>query len=265
MPDNLFEIRQRINAAAETRKITRTMELVASSRLQRSKQQLAAFAPTLRHLEQASACLPETYFSPLPECCGKPAFLVFAGAKGLSGAYGTTLLRFAAERVPGAFLLAVGSAAAAEYPDAQFCFGDDAPSPAFVQTLLNAAETLCQSGKASEVQLIYTKGYTPVTKRLFPLPEPASADAAEALILEPSPRALYPALYSAYARAILYEAHLQAYTAEQVARVAAMDHATRNAGDIINELQADYNRIRQASITAEIIMVSGAANATGGD
>ena len=55
MPDNLFETRQRINAAAQTRKITRTMELVASSRLQRAKQQLAAFAPALRHLSEAAA------------------------------------------------------------------------------------------------------------------------------------------------------------------------------------------------------------------
>jgi len=44
-----------------------------------------------------------------------------------------------------------------------------------------------------------------------------------------------------------------------------MDHATRNAEDIINELQAEYNRIRQASITQEIIMVSGAAKAIGED
>ena len=58
---------------------------------------------------------------------------------------------------------------------------------------------------------------------------------------------------------------MQAYTAEQVARVSAMDHATRNAEDIINELQAEYNRIRQASITQEIIMVSGAAKAIGED
>lgn len=64
MPDNLFETRQRINAAAQTRKITRTMELVASSRLQRAKQQLAAFAPALRHLSEAAACLPEAYFTP---------------------------------------------------------------------------------------------------------------------------------------------------------------------------------------------------------
>ena len=67
MPDNLFETRQRINAAAQTRKITRTMELVASSRLQRAKQQLAAFAPALRHLSEAAACLPEAYFTPDPD------------------------------------------------------------------------------------------------------------------------------------------------------------------------------------------------------
>ena len=139
MPDNLFETRQRINAAAQTRKITRTMELVASSRLQRAKQQLAAFAPALRHLSEAAACLPEAYFTPDPDRPKRRALLVFAGAKGLSGAYSPALLRFAAEHTKGAVLFAAGSAAAAEYPDAYLTFGDDAPSPAFAQALFNAA------------------------------------------------------------------------------------------------------------------------------
>ena len=245
MPDNLFETRQRINAAAQTRKITRTMELVASSRLQRAKQQLAAFAPALRHLSEAAACLPEAYFTPDPD--------------------GPALLRFAAEHTKGAVLFAAGSAAAAEYPDAYLTFGDDAPSPAFAQALFNAVEAPYKSGEVNEVWLVYTEGYTPVRKRLLPLPAPESPHAAGQLILEPSPKALYSTLFAFYTRALLYEAHLQAYTAEQVARVSAMDHATRNAEDIINELQAEYNRIRQASITQEIIMVSGAANAIGED
>ena len=160
---------------------------------------------------------------------------------------------------------AAGSAAAAEYPDAYLTFGDDAPSPAFAQALFNAAEAPYKSGEVSEVWLVYTEGYTPVIKRLLPLPAPESPHAAGQLILEPSPKALYSTLFAFYTRALLYEAHLQAYTAEQVARVSAMDHATRNAEDIINELQAEYNRIRQASITQEIIMVSGAANAIGED
>lgn len=265
MPDNLFETRQRINAAAQTRKITRTMELVASSRLQRAKQQLAAFAPALRHLSEAAACLPEAYFTPDPDRPKRRALLVFAGAKGLSGAYSPALLRFAAEHTKGAVLFAAGSAAAAEYPDAYLTFGDDAPSPAFAQALFNAAEAPYKSGEVIEVWLVYTEGYTPVIKRLLPLPAPESPHAAGQLILEPSPKALYSTLFAFYTRALLYEAHLQAYTAEQVARVSAMDHATRNAEDIINELQAEYNRIRQASITQEIIMVSGAANAIGED
>ncbi len=267
MPDNLFETRQRINAAAQTRKITRTMELIASSRLQRGKQQLAAFAPMLHHLAYAASCLPHSYFSPLAEHCETKALFVFAGAKGLSGAYTPTLLRFCAEYARGAEILAVGSAAAQAYPNAHSCFGDDPPSPAFAQTLLHAAQIRYEAGEFHEVWLIYTEGYTPVAKRLFPLPEPEGMrhTPPESVLLDPTPQAAYAALSAAYARALLYEAHLQAYTAEQVARVSTMDSATQNAEEIIEQLQAEYNRIRQASITQEIIMVSGAANALGED
>lgn len=112
LENNLFDIKKRITAAKQTHKITRTMELIASSRLQRGKTQLAHCQIWLKFMRQAASCLPDSYFKPIdiPQTDRK-AYIIFGGSKGLSGAYSPSLLQYAMPIVMGQIIITVGNAA----------------------------------------------------------------------------------------------------------------------------------------------------------
>ena len=264
MPDNdLFSIKKRITAAQQTRKITRTMELIASSRLQRGKVLLTACNEWSRYIREAARILPDSYFEP-PSDSGddlKRAYIIFGGSRGLSGAYSPNLLQYAKPIVDGHIVGAVGSATEVFFPDAHTSFGDEVPSADYSAAIVRAAMAMRKSEEADEVYLIYTRGTRHVTARLFPLIR--HDEVHEGVIPEPSASKLFPALFGEYAISVVYEAHLQAFVSEQIARVSAMDSATKNADEITEALQATYNRIRQSSITQEIITVSNAARGDG--
>ena len=260
MPDNdLFDIKKRITAATKTRKITRTMELIASSRLQRSKILLANHQVWFRHMRQAVRCLPDSYFEPPAEVRrdAQKVYIVFGGSKGLSGAYSPNLLQYAKPVVSGQLVVAVGSATVAFFPDAHTCFTDGLPSASGARAIVQAVQAICESTGSHEVDMIYSQGTQHLTQPLFPLVRMDEYDSD--MLVEPAAQLVFPALLEQYAESVVYGAQLQAFVSEQIARVSAMDSATRNADDIITDLQATYNRIRQSSITQEIITVSNAA------
>ena len=256
MPENnLFDIKKRINAAMQTRKITRTMELIASSRLQRNKVLLANYQEWLAHMREAAMCLPNSYFeAPADPKNAKKAYIVFGGSKGLSGAYSPNLLQFAKPIVEGHIILAVGSATEVFFPDAYSFLGDEIPSADYSKSITQTARTLYENHETAEVYMLYTRKSKHVVEQLFPLIRLEAH--SKKIYVEPSSKVLFPALFEEYSESVVYEAHLQAFISEQVARISAMDTATRNADEIIDGLQAMYNRIRQASITQEIISVS---------
>lgn len=260
--NNLFNIKKRISAATQTRKITRTMELIASSRLQRGKLLLASCQEWLKHMREATQYLPDSYYELLPDTrnpgsSDKKIYIVFGGSKGLSGAYSPNLLSYAKPAVSGHIVIAIGNATEAFFPDARSLHGDEIPSADYARDIVQAAKTISEKENAHEAHLIYTRDSMHVTERLFPLIR--REQETDDVIFEPSARVLFPALFDEYAESVVYEAHLQAFVSEQIARVSAMDSATQNADEIIEDLQASYNRIRQSSITQEIIAVSNVA------
>ena len=260
MPENnLFDIKKRITAVKQTRKITRTMELIASSRLQRGKVMLAGHQEWARYMREAARCLPGSYFEPLsnPDGDGKKAYIVFGGGKGFSGPYSPNLLQYAQPIVNGHLVVAVGRAAEAFFPGSHSFLGDSPPSASYAAAIVTAAKTIYENKEADEVYMIYAKGSKHITERLFPLlPLERRFDK---VIIEPSAKAVFPTLLSEYAESVVYEVHLHAFIAEQIARVAAMDNATKNADEIHDVLRATYNRIRQSNITQEITGVTNAA------
>jgi len=264
MPENdLFEIKKRMTAATKTSKITRTMELIASSRLHKGKILLANYQGWLRHMREAARCLPDSYFEPLGDAPkdSKKVYVVLGGSKGLSGAYSPNLLQYAKPIVSGHTIVAVGSATEAFFPKAHSFFGDEVPTTNYANTIARTAKAVCESTESDEVYIIYTRGSKHVADQLFPLKRMEEYDVS--VIVEPSEQVLFPMLFEEYAESIVYEALLQAFISEQIARVSAMDSATQNADEILTDLKATYNRIRQTSITQEIITVSNAARGDG--
>lgn len=260
MPENnLLDILKRITAAKQTRKITSTMELIASTRLHRARTLLSNYKDWAKHMRDAAQCLPDSCFSPLTGSNeeNNKVYIVFGGSKGLSGSYGPNLLQYAAPVTEGHMVIAVGSGTGAFFSDAHSFFGDETPSAKGSRAIAQTAKALCKDKVVNEVYLIYMRGTKLITERLYPLvPMKGNNDM---VIAEPSKKVLFPVLFEEYIESVIYEAHLHTFVAEQIARVSAMDNATQNADDIIDELQYTYNRIRQSAITQEIIMVSNAA------
>jgi len=260
MPENnLFDIKKRVTAARQTRKITGTMELIASSRLYRGRILLANYRDWAKYMREAVRCLPDAYFEPLAgsEEGSKKAYIVFCGSKGLSGSYGSNLLDYAAPIADGHLVLAVGSATETYFPDAYRYFDEETPSADVARAIAQTAKVLYESKTVNEVSIIYMRGTEMYTDRLFPLTRIKEYN--DMVIVEPSKKVLFPELLEEYMETVVYEAYLHTFVAEQVARVTAMDSATQNADEIIEDLQSTYNRIRQSAITQEIIMVSNAA------
>lgn len=264
MPENsLFDIKKRVTAAKQTRKITGTMELIASSRLYSGRILLSNYQEWAKQIRKAARCLPDSYFEPIAGSAGvkEKAYIVFVGSKGLSGSYGPNLLEYAAPLVSGHMVISVGSGAETYFPDAYQYFDAEAPSSETARSIARTACKLYESKRVKEVSIIYMRGVDPLSERLLPLTRIEKHN--DMVIVEPSEKVVFPELYEEYIEAVIYETHLHAYVAEQIARVTAMDNATQNADDIIEDLQATYNRIRQSTITQEIIMVSNAARGGG--
>jgi len=261
--NSLFDIKKRVTAAKQTRKITGTMELIASSRLHRGRILLSNYQDWAEHMRKAVQCLPDSYFEPLAGCDGgsKKAYIVFGGSKGLSGSYGSNLLEYAAPIVKGHLVIASGSAAKAFFPDAYRYFDNETPSADGARAIAQTARTLFESKTVNEVYIIYMRGTQLLSEQLFPLVRLEEYNAM--VIAEPSKKVLFKELFEEYIETVVFEAYLYSFVAEQVARVSAMDSATQNADEIIDGLQSKYNRIRQSNITQEIIMVSNAARGGG--
>ena len=260
MPENnLFGIKKRVTAVNQTRKITRTMELIASSRLQRGKVLFAGHQEWAMYIREAARCLPDSYFKPFPNPAGdgQKAYIVFGGDKGFSGSYSPNLLQYAEPIVNGHLILAVGTAAESYFPGSHSILSPTPPSISCAAAIVEEANTVYENNEIDEVYMIYAKSSKHITERLFPLlPLERRFDK---VIIEPSAETVFPTLLRAYAESVVYEVHLHAFIAEQIARVAAMDNATKNADEIHDILQATYNRIRQSNITQEITGVANSA------
>lgn len=264
MPDNnLLDIKKRVTAAKQTRKITGTMELIASSRLYQGRTLLENYTDWATHLRAAARCLPDCYFVPragadIPEQQG---YVVFAGSKGLSGSYASNLVEFAAPLLSGQLMIAVGSATEPLEAETYQYFDDETPTAECARAIAQCAKTLYESGAVGAVSLVYTRGTQLLCKRLLPLERDGAYN--DSVLIEPSKKQLYPVLLEEYMEMLVYEAYLHAFVAEQIARVSAMDSATQNADEIIEQLQHTYNRIRQANITQEITTVSNVSRGGG--
>jgi F-type H+-transporting ATPase subunit gamma len=286
-------LRRRIKSVQSTKKITRAMELIASSRIVRAQAAVRAAQPYSRgitkvveHLAEAGAGGGSPLLSPRPEV-RTVAQIVIAADRGLCGGYNSTVLRTAeneisAHKAQGLeyALVAVGRKVESyfryrEYHiDAAFTGFSDQPTYENAREVAAVVTDKFLAGEIDIVQLVYTRfvsagTQTVVVERLMPLetaaPE-ADAHAGEpqqAYEFEPGPEAILAALLPRYAESRVFAALLNAAASEHAARQRAMKAATDNADDLITSLSRVMNRARQEQITTEIMEIVGGAEALG--
>ena len=283
------ELKDRIKAVQETKKITNAMYLISSTKLRRAKVDLAQTRPYFDSLRdeigrilRVDSSFRSRYFynadGALPEG-GVRGILVITADKGLAGAYNLNVIR-AAEALyqerPGAEIFVVGEVGrryfqAHKYPTVFFP-GANSPSMDSARAITTTLLDRYDDGELDELMLIYTDmknsiTSTALTHRLLPLErqhfEARGSGAAEEAPLEfvPSAEAVVKGVMRSYLSGFLYSALLDSFCSEQNARVTAMDAANVNAQELLGDLSLQLNRTRQSAITQEITEISAGAQA----
>lgn len=283
------ELKDRIKAVQETKKITNAMYLISSTKLRRARVDLAHTRPyfdalrsEISRILRVDESFQSRYFcdadGSLPQS-GTRGILAITADKGLAGAYNLNVIR-EAERLyqehPDAQIFVVGEVGrryftAHKYP--MFFFpGANSPS---MDAAREIAETLLDcydSGALGELLVIYTDmknslTSTALTHRLLPLErqrfEANASGAARETELEfvPSVDEVVRGVMRSYLSGFLYSALLDSFCSEQNARVTAMDSANMNAQELLGDLSLQLNRTRQSAITQEITEISAGAQA----
>jgi F-type H+-transporting ATPase subunit gamma len=281
------ELKGRIKSVEGTRKITRTMEMVATSKLKRAQDRVVAARPYAQSLAQVISDLytPELaerfplLRQPAQRSGGRAAVLLLASNRGLAGAFNSNLIREARSLIARleragttVDLHAVGRKAIGffryagrELASTRTDIGDR-PTVEHARELVEALMGDFISERLDAVYVVYAKfnsaiSTPPVAERVLPVTPPERKGAARDYILLPSAETILSELLPLYVRNAVYRALVETVAGEQGARRTAMKNATDNAGDMLNVLRRTYNRARQAQITQEIAEIVGGAEA----
>jgi F-type H+-transporting ATPase subunit gamma len=284
---SLIDIRRRIRSVKNTQQITKAMKMVSAAKLRRAQERVIAARPYALLLRQMLANVvaalqstEEGAASPLmtvrPE--KRIELLLITGEKGLAGAFNTNLLKasqkFAAEEHSGAAIsyTLIGRKGRDFYRRREVkILGEHVGLLANVK--FADASAIAQSAieryKNDEIDAVYllnnefksVMSQKLTVTRVLPVELPAEQSTID-YIFEQPPAELLSALLPQYVESEVYRGMLESVAAEHAARMTAMEAATSNAADMIERLTLYMNRVRQASITKEIIeVVSGAAAA----
>jgi F-type H+-transporting ATPase subunit gamma len=284
------ELKGRIKSVENTRKITRTMEMVATSKMKRAADRVSSARPYALALGEV---LSHVYTPELaerfpllrrPAQVKQVALVVLTANRGLCGAFNTNLLREARARLAElegkgisvelhivgrkgiGFFKYLGRDLASQRADIS-----DKPTSADARSLIDMLMTRFALGDLDAVHVTYAKyksalSTPPATEQVLPVVAPTSTGAGRSrdFILAPSADEILEALLPLYVRNTVYRALVETAAGEQGARRTAMKNATDNATEMLQLLKRTYNSARQAQITQEIAEIVGGASALQG-
>ena len=291
---SLKDIRARIDSTKNTQQITRAMKMVSAAALRRAQHNIVNMRPYANTILQVIADIQSTQrvTHPLLTVTTEPKkvlLVVITSDRGLAGAFNTNVNKFAerylrenAGGLDQLDLLIVGRKAA-DY------FRRRNVQP--IDTILNLAKTVSytlaaglaerlmeayKTGQYDEIRIVYNEFKSAiqqqiVCERLLPIDVAAAAtlDKGTAgfppdMIFEPSPEKLIEQLIVKHFNVQVYRCMCESVASEHGARMTAMENATKNAGEMINSYTLTYNKLRQASITTELIEITSGAEALKG-
>ncbi len=281
------EIRNKIGSVKNTQKITGAMEMVAASKMRRAQERMSAsrpYAETMRkvigHIAQGNLEYKHPYL--IEREVKRVGYIVVSTDRGLCGGLNINLFKAALNDMKqwsakGAKvdLALIGSKASNFFErhgakvKAHVSGLGDNPS---VNDLIGSVKVMLKAydnGEIDRLYLVYNKFVNtmvqqPKVDQLLPLPVTEDSKLAKKhhwdYLYEPDPKQLLDTLLIRYVESQVYQGVVENLASEQAARMVAMQAATDNAGNLINDLQLVYNKARQASITQELTeIVSGAA------
>jgi F-type H+-transporting ATPase subunit gamma len=285
------DIRRRIKSVKNTAQITKAMQMVAASKMRKAQQAALAGRPYATLMNEVLSQVNHhagDFVHPLMEkkSGGKVAVIVISSDKGLCGALNGNLMREAAKfdkttttyitagRKASLFIARTKRQLAAEFTY------KDAPLFAEARAISKFAREMFLNGEVSRVDILFTKFISTLNQKpeLFPLLPVgqlkgvssgfgSSAQAGELtkggteFLFEPNIGEVLGALLPHYLNFQVYQILLEAKASEHSARMVAMKNATDNAKQLIKDLTLEYNKLRQANITKELLEITSAAMA----
>ncbi|NLJ71708.1 MAG: F0F1 ATP synthase subunit gamma [Syntrophomonadaceae bacterium] len=281
------EFKRRIRSVSNTQQITKAMKMVAAAKLRRAQERAEAARPYTDTLQDTLSRLAGVAFDishPLlekREDVRKVGYIVITADKGLCGAYNTNIIRAAVNAMEEDTrdiekgIIAVGRKSRDFFRkrggvDAEFVnLGDNtnyADAREIGQYIINAYE----NEELDEVYVVYAHFVNvirqiPTVTKILPIEPPGSEEKTEEYfveyIYEPSAEEILLSLLPRYIGSQIFHAMLEGKASEFGARMTAMGNATENAGEIIDALTMEMNKVRQAAITDEILDIVGGAEA----
>jgi F-type H+-transporting ATPase subunit gamma len=279
----LRALRRRIRSVESTQQITKAMEMVAAAKLRRAQLRAHAARPyavkitqMLENLAGAASELDHPLFQPREP--KTTVLVVVTGDRGLSGAYNTNVIRAAEQRLRQApagtlKLMVLGRKGRDYFKRRQWpviAYHTPLPTEASLEFARERTDDLIArylSGEVDRVEILYTQFVTAMTRRIttekfLPVaPEKKKAETAAEPIFEPDAETILAELLPRYATAKLFAALADALASQHAAQMIAMGAARKNAGELIDALVLQRNRLRQAVITKELLDIVGGAEA----
>ena len=281
MPGGMQEIKRRIKSVESTKKITKAMELVATSKLRKTRNQLEQSKPYYTNVAQTVAEI-------LANCKGnndsiylvenkdieKEVFIVIASSLGLCGGYNANIFKEIKGAIkPGDYVYSIGSKATSYLlknhqgvTDHKF---DDLNTTFDFKDVTKLVAELTKMYREKEIKIVYTEFVNNLTFRprivtLLPV-DPSDFDHIEiskkSTLFEPSPEEVLDSLIPMYLQAVIYGYIIESATSENAARRTSMENANDNADELTEQLLLKYNQARQTAITNEISEIVAGANA----
>jgi F-type H+-transporting ATPase subunit gamma len=286
---SLLDMRRRIKSVKNTQQITKAMKMVAAAKLKRAQDRVTAARPFAQKMTEVlnglSAMIADELSHPLLDPRGDEKYLVIlvSADKGLAGAFNANVIKatqaFLNENAgKSTEMVAVGRKGRDFFKRRTIELTDEyigltGSGQVNHQDALDIAHKIVQrfteDTSIDKVFLVYTEFRTvlsqkPVIEQILPVPrvggETAEGGSQAEYIYEQPAAELFGRLLPKLVETQIYRAMLESVASEQGSRMTAMDSASKNAGELIDTLTLNMNRIRQAAITKEIIeVVSGAA------
>ena len=284
MPGGMQEIKRRIRSVESTKKITKAMELVATSKLRKTRNQLEQSKPYYTNVALMTAEI-------LANCKGdndsvylienndvkKDVYVVIASSLGLCGGYNANIFKEIKDVIkPDDYVYSIGSKATSyltknhqgitdskyESLSTTFNFKD-------IINLVNELTRMYREREIRKIKIVYTEfvnnlTFKPRIVTLLPI-DPDDFDHIEiskkATLFEPSSQEVLDNLIPMYLQAVIYGYVIESSTSENAARRISMENATDNADELTEQLLLKYNQARQTAITHEISEIVAGANA----
>ena len=274
---DVTEIKHRIKSIEDTHQITKAMELISVAKMRKAMQKhmySAAYFDsvryTLKDIMRHSTDIRHKYVVHRPD--SRTAYIVIAGDKGLAGSFNNNILNLAWSHMqdrPVHYLITVGQMARACFElkkqtvDLEFTHAVTNPTLHDARGIMRDILELYDRNLMDEVYLVFTRMYSssqhkPQMVKLLPIEEKdIEADVKSTysgeICYDPSPHEVLNVLVPQYLVGMIYSALIHSAACEHASRMLAMSNANKNAEKMLDTLSLEYNRLRQAAITTELL------------